>query len=159
MSFNKALWKAALPGIESNMNVPIIVPQTEVRFNWKDKLVPISLPGYVLLSPLQMQLMVCCEGGGVFCIKALLHANYSVADVDELDISTLVAVDQYAANCLEEAVWLFTAICRKCRLSCADVTSRCPLPVFWVVQCLSVHCFQIPIIVELFSYTRAAIVQ
>ena len=103
-----------------------------------------------------MQLMVCCEGGGVFCIKALLHANYSVADVDELDISTLVAVDQRAADCLEEAARPFILWSRY-RSSRCDVTFYRPLPVFRVVRFWSVHRFIIRITVELFHFIRTAI--
>ncbi|GFW04672.1 uncharacterized protein TNCV_3897241 [Trichonephila clavipes] len=63
--------------------------------------------------------------------------------MDEADISTPVVVDQLAANCLEEAVRSFAAMRSRCRSSRADVTFRRPLPVFRVVQCSSVHCFQI----------------
>ncbi|GFX20158.1 uncharacterized protein TNCV_1437181 [Trichonephila clavipes] len=69
--------------------------------------------------------------------------------IDEADISTPVAVDQRAFNCLEEAVRSFT----RCRSSHADVIFRRPLPVFRVVRCSSVHCFQIRITVELFRCT------
>ncbi|GFY28890.1 hypothetical protein TNCV_4720211 [Trichonephila clavipes] len=56
----------------------------------------------------------------------------SSADVDELktDISTSVAVDQRAANCLEEAVRSFTAMRIMCRSSHANVTFRRLLPAF-----------------------------
>ncbi|GFU58293.1 uncharacterized protein TNCV_5139291 [Trichonephila clavipes] len=71
--------------------------------------------------------------------------------IDKADISTPVTEDQRAANCLEEAVWTFTARCRSSR---TDITFRCPLPVF---RCSSVHCFQTCIIVELFRCTRSPI--
>ncbi|GFY09568.1 uncharacterized protein TNCV_4322461 [Trichonephila clavipes] len=77
--------------------------------------------------------------------------------IDEADISTHVAVDQRAVYCLEEAVRLFTAMRSRRRSSRADVTFRCPLPVFRVVWCSSVHCFQTRIIVELIRCTRAPI--
>ncbi|GFV70353.1 uncharacterized protein TNCV_4797721 [Trichonephila clavipes] len=57
--------------------------------------------------------------------------------IDEADISTPVAVDQRAANCLEEAVRSFTAMWSRCQPSHADVTFRRPPPVFRVVQCSS----------------------
>ncbi|GFX79167.1 uncharacterized protein TNCV_4747511 [Trichonephila clavipes] len=47
--------------------------------------------------------------------------------IDEADISTPVAVEQRAANCLEEAVRLCTAMCRRCRSLRAGVTFRHPL--------------------------------
>ncbi|GFT36324.1 uncharacterized protein TNCV_3464761 [Trichonephila clavipes] len=73
--------------------------------------------------------------------------------IDKAEISTPVAVDQRAANCLKEAVRSFTVMWSRCRSSRADVTFRRPLPVFRVVRCLSVHCFQTRIIVELFRCT------
>ncbi|GFX27509.1 uncharacterized protein TNCV_4995641 [Trichonephila clavipes] len=90
------------------------------------------------------------------CQKAPLHAIHGAEDVDEADISTPLAVDQRAANCLEEAVRSFTAIRSRCRSS-SDVTFRRPLPVFRVVQCSSVHCFQTRITLELCRCTRAPI--
>ncbi|GFX03789.1 uncharacterized protein TNCV_2113611 [Trichonephila clavipes] len=77
--------------------------------------------------------------------------------IDEADVSTPVAVDQRAVNCLEEAVRLFTAMRNRCRSSRTDITSRRPLPVFRVVRYSSVHCFQTRITVELFRCTRAPI--
>ncbi|GFU00448.1 uncharacterized protein TNCV_4259401 [Trichonephila clavipes] len=62
--------------------------------------------------------------------------------IDEADISTLVAVDQRATNCLEGAVRSLTAMLIRCRTSRADVTFRHPLPVLRIVRYLSVHCFQ-----------------
>ncbi|GFW59502.1 hypothetical protein TNCV_3221561 [Trichonephila clavipes] len=57
------------------------------------------------MSPLQTQpSMVCREG------EEPLHVIHGAADVDEADISTPVALDQRAANCLEEAVRSFTAM-------------------------------------------------
>ncbi|GFX32755.1 uncharacterized protein TNCV_888931 [Trichonephila clavipes] len=61
--------------------------------------------------------------------------------IDEADINTPVAVNQRAANCLEEAVRSFITVQNRCRSSRADVTFRRPLPVFRVVRCSSVHCF------------------
>ncbi|GFY12180.1 uncharacterized protein TNCV_3097341 [Trichonephila clavipes] len=79
--------------------------------------------------------------------------------IDIADISTPVAADQRAAKCLEEAVLSFTAMHSRCRSSRADITLSRPLPVFRVVRCSSVHCFQARITVELFSCTRAPIVR
>ena len=76
--------------------------------------------------------------------------------IDEAGISAPVAVDQSAANCLEEALWSFTAMRSRCRSSSADVFSRRPLPVFGVIRCSSVHCFQTRITVEQFRCTQAA---
>ncbi|GFX77759.1 uncharacterized protein TNCV_1106761 [Trichonephila clavipes] len=77
--------------------------------------------------------------------------------IDEADISTPVAVDQRAVNCLEEAVRSFTAMGSRCRLSRADVTFHRPLPVFRVVRCSVVYCFQTQITVELFRCSRVSI--
>ncbi|GFV33954.1 uncharacterized protein TNCV_2613521 [Trichonephila clavipes] len=93
-------------------------------------------------------------------MKAPLHAIYGEADVDKLteaDIGTLVAVDQRAANCLEEVVRLLTTMRSRCRSSRADVTFHRPLPIFRVVRCSSVHCFQTRITVNLFRCSRAPI--
>ncbi|GFV50625.1 uncharacterized protein TNCV_2212881 [Trichonephila clavipes] len=79
--------------------------------------------------------------------------------IDEADISTPVAVDQLAANCLEEAVRSFTTMWNRFRSLRADVTLHLPLPVFRVPRCSSVHCFQTRITVELFHCTRAPIVR
>ncbi|GFU04640.1 uncharacterized protein TNCV_4377191 [Trichonephila clavipes] len=59
--------------------------------------------------------------------------------IHEADISTPVAVEQRAANYLEEAVRSFTALRSRCRSLRADVTSRRPLPVYRVVRSSSVH--------------------
>ncbi|GFV80192.1 retrovirus-related Pol polyprotein from transposon TNT 1-94 [Trichonephila clavipes] len=77
--------------------------------------------------------------------------------IDEGDISIPVAVNQRAANCVKEAVRSYTGIRSRCRSSCTDVTFRRPLPVFPVVQCSSVHCFQTRITVELFRCTQATV--
>ncbi|GFT43424.1 uncharacterized protein TNCV_814791 [Trichonephila clavipes] len=55
--------------------------------------------------------------------------------IDEAEIKTPVAVDQHAANCLEEAVRSFTVMRSRCRLSGADAIFYRPLPVFRVVRC------------------------
>ncbi|GFV53202.1 uncharacterized protein TNCV_1065611, partial [Trichonephila clavipes] len=68
------------------------------------------------------------------------------------------AVDQRAAKLLEETVRSFTAMRSRCRASRADVAFRRPLPVFRVVRCSSVHCFQTRIAMELFFCTLALIV-
>ncbi|GFX46096.1 uncharacterized protein TNCV_2094141 [Trichonephila clavipes] len=101
--------------------------------------------------------MVCREGilykGTLACNpRCLRHRR-----IDEANISTPIAVDQRAANCLGEAVRSFTAMWSRCRSSRADVIFRRPLPVFRVVRCSSVHCFQTRITVELFPCTRAPI--
>ncbi|GFW31857.1 transposable element Tcb2 transposase [Trichonephila clavipes] len=67
------------------------------------------------------------------------------------------SVDQSAANCLEEAVQPFTAMWSRCRLLSADVPFLHLLPIFRVVRCSSVHCFQTRITVDLFRSTRAPI--
>ncbi|GFU89929.1 uncharacterized protein TNCV_164141 [Trichonephila clavipes] len=76
--------------------------------------------------------------------------------IDE-DIITPVAEDQRAANCLEKVVRSFIDIRSRCRSSPADVTFHRPLPIFRVVRCSSVHCFQTRIIGELFRCPRAPI--
>ncbi|GFT83310.1 uncharacterized protein TNCV_3003821 [Trichonephila clavipes] len=43
--------------------------------------------------------------------------------IDEADVSTSVAVDQQASNCLDEAVRSFTTMRSRCRSSRADATS------------------------------------
>ncbi|PRD22758.1 UNVERIFIED_CONTAM: hypothetical protein NCL1_48281 [Trichonephila clavipes] len=53
--------------------------------------------------------------------------------IDEADISTPVAVDQHAANCLKEVVQSFIAMRSRCRSSTADVTFCRPL--LRVVRC------------------------
>ncbi|GFU58771.1 uncharacterized protein TNCV_3089121 [Trichonephila clavipes] len=68
--------------------------------------------------------MVCHEG------DPPLHAIHDVAQVDEADITTPVAVDQIAAKCLKEAVQSFTTMRSRCRLSRSDVTFRHPLQFF-----------------------------
>ncbi|GFV65253.1 uncharacterized protein TNCV_4572531 [Trichonephila clavipes] len=55
--------------------------------------------------------------------------------IDEADISTPVAVDQRAANCLDEAVRPFTTMRSRCRSSNADVAFHRPLPAeFYLVK-------------------------
>ncbi|GFV41125.1 uncharacterized protein TNCV_2667161 [Trichonephila clavipes] len=68
--------------------------------------------------------------------------------IDEVDISTPVAVDQRVANCLEEALRSFTTMWNRYRSSRFDIFRR-PLQVFRVVRCSSVHCFETRISVEL----------
>ncbi|GFS63544.1 uncharacterized protein TNCV_4611031 [Trichonephila clavipes] len=91
------------------------------------------------------------------CIILLKAPIHDAADIDEVDISTPVLVDQHAANCLEETVRSFTARQNRCRSSRADVFLFRPLPVFRDVSCLSVHCFQTCINGDLFRCPRAPI--
>ncbi|GFX31484.1 uncharacterized protein TNCV_433251 [Trichonephila clavipes] len=92
------------------------------------------------------------------CLEvARLCAHESIADAAVNGLPTPVAVDQCAAKYLEEAVRSFPAMWSRCRSSHADDTFRRQLPVFRVVRCSSVHCFQTRIIVELFCCTRAPI--
>ncbi|PRD35157.1 UNVERIFIED_CONTAM: hypothetical protein NCL1_12440 [Trichonephila clavipes] len=76
--------------------------------------------------------------------------------IDEAYISTPEAIDQRAANCLEEAVRSLNAKRSRCQSSRADVTSRHPLPIFRV-RCSQVPCFQTRITMELFLCVRAPI--
>ncbi|GFT48767.1 uncharacterized protein TNCV_595291 [Trichonephila clavipes] len=72
-----------------------------------------SLPDSVLLSPLRRRW---------FAVRGVLYKNTLARNswcsrrrrVIEVDISTPVAVDQRAANCLEEAIRSFTAIRSRC---------------------------------------------
>ncbi|GFU35775.1 uncharacterized protein TNCV_1083411 [Trichonephila clavipes] len=85
--------------------------------------------------------MVCREG---ILYKGTLAHNPRCdrrRKIDEADISTPVAVDQRAANCLEEAVQPFMAMGSNCRSSRADTTFHLPLPVFRVVPYSSDFCF------------------
>ncbi|GFX59002.1 uncharacterized protein TNCV_3814361 [Trichonephila clavipes] len=98
-----------------------------------------------------------------FAVKGILYKSTIACNnsrcsrhrrIDEADIST--AVDQRAANCLEEAVRSFTALQSSYRSLRADVTFSRPLQVFrWSL----VHCFQTRITEELFHCTRAHIAQ
>ena len=121
MSFDNALWKAVLTGIASNMYAAIMAPQTEAWFIWKDNSAPINLPCSVLMSPLQMQKsMACLYKGTLACSPRRTRCS----QIDETDISTPVAVDQSAANCLEEDIRSFTTMGSRCRSSLADFTFR-----------------------------------
>ncbi|GFY16591.1 uncharacterized protein TNCV_736181 [Trichonephila clavipes] len=134
MSFANALWKAVFSGIASNTNAAIMVLQLKCGSSEKT----------------------------TWCQSGTLARNPRYSRrllIDEAVISTPVAVDQRAPNCLEEAVRSFTAMRIRCRLSCADVTFRHLLPVFRVVGCSWVHCFQTRITVELLCCTRAPIVR
>ncbi|GFW31632.1 uncharacterized protein TNCV_4683051 [Trichonephila clavipes] len=79
--------------------------------------------------------------------------------IDEADINTPVSEDQRAVNCMEEVVQSFIAMRTRCPESSTVVTFLHPLPVFRVVRCSSVYCFQTRITVELFRCTRAVIAQ
>ncbi|GFU76616.1 uncharacterized protein TNCV_1272651 [Trichonephila clavipes] len=100
-----------------------------------------------------------------FAVKGILYKGTLARNprcrrrrrIDEADIITPVAVDQCAANCLEEAVRSLTTMWSRCRWSRSDVTFHRPLPVFRVVRCSSVYYFQTRITVELFHWTRAPI--
>ncbi|GFV41954.1 uncharacterized protein TNCV_3229061 [Trichonephila clavipes] len=70
--------------------------------------------------------------------------------INEAGISASVAVDQRAVNCPEDVIRPFTVMRSRCRSSRTDVTFLHPLPVFRVVLCSSIHCFQTRITVELF---------
>ena len=80
-----------------------------------------------------------------------------IHDTADADISSLVGVDQLAANCLQEAVQSFTVM--QSISSRADVSFCRPLSVFRAVRCSSVHCFQTRITVELFRCQRIAVAQ
>ncbi|GFX43614.1 uncharacterized protein TNCV_510631 [Trichonephila clavipes] len=110
------------------------------------------------MSPLQTQPSMVCRVGILY--KGILARNprYSRRRrIDEANISTPVAVDRRGANCLEEALRLFPDMRSRCRSSRADVTFRRPLPVFQVVRCSSVHCFETRNTVEMFRCPRAPI--
>ncbi|GFS86022.1 uncharacterized protein TNCV_1220111 [Trichonephila clavipes] len=77
--------------------------------------------------------------------------------LDVAYISTPVAVDQRRANCLKEVVRSFTAMRSRCRSSRFYVTFCRPPPLFRIVRCSSVNCFQTRITVELFHCPRAPI--
>ncbi|PRD33449.1 UNVERIFIED_CONTAM: hypothetical protein NCL1_17557 [Trichonephila clavipes] len=87
------------------------------------------------MSPLQTQLSMVCHEGILY--KGTLARSPRCSTHPH----TPVAVDQRAANILEEAVWSFTVMLSRCQLSHTDVTFRHQLPVFRVVRCTSVHCF------------------
>ncbi|GFX89856.1 uncharacterized protein TNCV_1535031 [Trichonephila clavipes] len=70
--------------------------------------------------------------------------------IDEANIRTPVEVDQRATKCLEQAAWSLTVIRSRCCLSRAEIFFRRPLPIFIVVRCSLVDCFQIRVNVELF---------
>ncbi|GFU22094.1 uncharacterized protein TNCV_4300751 [Trichonephila clavipes] len=62
-----------------------------------------------------------------FVVRGTLACNSRCSRrrrIEEADISTPVAVDQGVANCLEEAVRLFTSLQSRGRSSRADVTFR-----------------------------------
>ncbi|GFT77615.1 uncharacterized protein TNCV_821711 [Trichonephila clavipes] len=75
--------------------------------------------------------------------------------MDEADISIPVAVDQRATKCLDEAIRSFTVMRSMCRSSRVYVDFGRPLPVFRVVRCSSVHCFETGMAVEWLHCTRA----
>ncbi|GFW82933.1 uncharacterized protein TNCV_2209851 [Trichonephila clavipes] len=137
MMFDNALWKASFTSMASNTNAAIMVPRIKAVFVRRDNLLPINPPGILERSP-----------------RCSRHRR-----IDEADINTPVAVDQCDVNCLEEAVRSFTAIRTRCLSSRADVTFLRPLPVFRVVKCRLVSCFQTRITVEPFRSARAAIAQ
>ncbi|GFS89315.1 uncharacterized protein TNCV_3399891 [Trichonephila clavipes] len=102
------------------------------------------------MSLLQTHLSMVCRGGILY--KGTLSRSPRCSRrrrIDEVDIKTPVPVDQRSTNCLEEAVRSFTG--SRFRSLRSDVNFRRPLPVFLVVRCSSVHCFQTRITVELFS--------
>ncbi|GFU67353.1 uncharacterized protein TNCV_1746431 [Trichonephila clavipes] len=108
------------------------------------------------MSPLQTQPSMVSRELVVYKGTLARNPRYSSRRrIDEDGISTPLAVDQHAANCLEEAIRSFTAIRSRCRSSRPDVTFRRLLPVVRVVRSSSVHCFQTRINTELFRCTRA----
>ena len=155
---DNGLWKIELTDIESNTNAGLT--------NWsvihlKRQLGAIQLArlcAHELIADAAIAVYVLsCEGS---CIKELLHAVHDAVNIYEFNktnISTLVAVNQCAANCLEEAVWSSTAMRSRCRSSRADVTFHHQLWVFRVVRYSSFHCFQYLITVKLFRDSWAAI--
>ncbi|GFW49457.1 hypothetical protein TNCV_3059641 [Trichonephila clavipes] len=110
MSFDNTLWKAAFTGIASKTNADIMVPQLKRDSSEKTTWCQ---------SAFQALCWVCCR-----------RRSQCAANVDKLTKPTLVAVDQRAVNCLEEAVRSFTAMRSRCRSSPAGVTFRRPLPGF-----------------------------
>ncbi|GFY30856.1 uncharacterized protein TNCV_3120161 [Trichonephila clavipes] len=96
---------------------------------------------------------------GILCKNTLVRNPWCSRHrrIDEADISTPIEVDQRAAFSLQEAVRSFTAMWSRCRSSLTDVPFRHPMPVFRVVWCFSVNCFQTSIIVEPFRCTRTPI--
>ncbi|GFV87122.1 uncharacterized protein TNCV_5113401 [Trichonephila clavipes] len=100
-------------------------------------MVPISLPDSELMN-------YCRRSRQWFAVRGILYKGTLACNprcsrrrrIDEADISTPVAVDQCAANCLEEDVRSFTVMRSRCRSMRYDVTFRHPLPIFRVVVAL-----------------------
>ena len=88
---------------------------------------------------------------GILHKRTLAHSPWCSRHrwIGKANISTLEAVDQHAINCLEEALQSFITMWRMCHSLRTDITFCHPLLVFQVVQCLSVHCFQMCITAEL----------
>ena len=92
--------------------------------------------------------------------KVSLYAVYRAAKrrrLYEADISTSVALEQRSADSLEETIWSFIVMRSSCQSSRTDGTFHHSLPVFRVVRCSSVHCFQTRITEDLYRNTWAAI--
>ncbi|GFV97296.1 uncharacterized protein TNCV_2038061 [Trichonephila clavipes] len=143
-----------------------------MRLSWSHKLKHDSSEkttrcqsGYLLMSPHTHTHTHCRCSRRWFAVRGIRYKGIFARNplcsrhrpIDEADISTPLAVDQRAANCLEEAVRSFTTMWSTCRLSRTNITFRHPLSIFRVVRCSLVHCFQTRITVELFRCTRASI--
>ncbi|GFV60311.1 uncharacterized protein TNCV_3469471 [Trichonephila clavipes] len=100
-----------------------------------------------------------------FALKGILYKGNHTRNawcrrrqrIYEADTSIPVSVDLSTTKCLEEAASLFTTMRSLYQSSRADVTIRRRVPVFRVVRCSSVDCFQPGITVELLCCTRAPI--
>ena len=151
-SVDNALWKADMIG---NTNAAIMVVRIEAWFIRKNNVVPISLPGFVLISQLQTQPpMVCREEDSVW------RHSWTLSTVQQTSTNwwsrNYYTCSSRPTCCQEDAERSFTAMWNRCWYSRAEVAfSRLP-PVFQVVWFLSVHCFLIRLTMELFSCGEAA---
>ena len=158
MTFGNALRQFAFTGIASNTNAAIMVAHIKAGFVRKHHLLPISPPVFMFTSPLQPQASMVLRQGILY--KGVLARSPRCSRrrrIDEADSDTVVAVDQSAANCLDEAIRSITAMRARCLSSRVDVTFRRPFPDFRVVRFSLVHCFQTLITVVLLRCTRATI--
>ena len=160
MSFDSTLLKAALTGIAFNTKATLMLSQIEVNWLiWKTSWCQSACQTLSSWAHCKRNLRWFAVRG-ILCKGITAHSPWCSRRrwIDEVDMSTPVAVGKRAANCPEEAVRSLTAMRSRRRSSRVDVTFRRPLSVFRVVRYSSVHCFQTRIKVELFRCTRAAIV-
>ena len=128
LTFNNAFQKVTFTRLASNMNANIMVPEIKAEFFRKRHLLPMSLRPWAHCNRKRRWFHVketLCKGVCTYSPKCSRHGW-----IDKVDRDILVAMDQCAVNCLDEAVCSINAMRTKFLSWTFDIISgfsNCPI--------------------------------